>query len=131
MKGERMSVSGVGAGSLLTVLAVLCLVVFTVLSISTVQSQKALSERSAAAVEAYYQADARAEEILARLRGGEIPEEVRREGDIFRYDIPVSDTQRLEVEILVSGNQYTVLRWQAVSAIVWEEAPGGQVWSGG
>ena len=30
MKNERMSVSGVGAGSLLTVLAVLCLVVFAV-----------------------------------------------------------------------------------------------------
>ena len=70
MKDERMSVSGVGAGSLLTVLAVLCLVVFTVLSISTVQSQKALSERSAAAVEAYYQADARAEE-RSRKKCGE------------------------------------------------------------
>ena len=131
MKHDRFSVSGVGAGALLTVLSVLCLVVFAVLSISTVQSQKALSERSAVAVEAYYRADARAEEILARLRSGERPEEVQCEGDVFRYTVPVSDTQCLEAEILLSGNEYTVLRWQAVSAIVWEEAPGGQVWSGG
>ena len=130
MKDERMSLSGVGAGALLTVLSVLCLVVFVVLSISTVQSQSVLSEKNAAAVENYYRADAQAEEILARLRGGENPEQVQREGDICRYACPISDTQRLEVEVRITEDTYTVLRWQAVSAVEWEESSTGQVWLG-
>ena len=130
MKDERMSLSGVGAGALLTVLSVLCLVVFAVLSVSTVQSQSVLSEKNAAAVENYYRADARAEEILARLRGGESPDQVQWEGDICRYVCPISDTQSLEVEVQVKEDTYTVLRWQAVSTVAWEGSSAGQVWSG-
>lgn len=130
MKDERFGISGVGAGALLTVFSVLCLVVFAMLSISTVQSQRALSEKNAAAAEGYYRADARSEEILARLRGGEKPVEVQQEGDTFRWSCPISDTQCLEVEVRVKDDTYTVLRWQAVSTVVWEQAPGGQVWSG-
>ena len=76
-------------------------------------------------------ADAQAEELLARLRSGEMPEEVQREGDTFRWSSPISDTQCLEVEVLLKEDTYTVLRWQAVSTVEWEQAPGGQVWSGG
>ena len=118
MKDKYRGVSGVGAGSLLTVFSVLCLVVFALLSISTVQSQRALSEGSAAAAQAYYRADAQSEEILARLRRGESPEQVLREGDVFRWACPVSDTQCLEVEVQLNEDTYTVLRWQAVSTVV-------------
>lgn len=131
VKDERVGISGVGAGALLTVFSVLCLVVFAVLSVSTVQAQRVLSEKNAAAVEGYYRADAQSEELLARLRGGEMPEEVQREGDTFRWSSPISDTQCLEVEVLLKEDTYTVLRWQAVSTVEWEQAPGGQVWSGG
>lgn len=130
MKDDRFELSGVGAGTLLTVFSVLCLVVFTVLSVSTVQSQRALAVRSAAAAEDYYRADARAEEILARLRGGECPEQVQIQGDICRYSCPVSQTQSLEVEVQLKEDTYTVLRWQAVSTVEWEASPGTPVWQG-
>lgn len=130
MKGERLSPSGFGTGALLTVFSVLCLAVFAVLSISTVQSQRALSLRSADAVQEYYRADARAEEILSRLRSGQIPEQVRREGEVYSYTCPISDTRSLEVKVRIEDGDCTVVRWQAVSAVSWEESDGLQVWTG-
>ena len=55
--------------------AVLCLTVFAVLSLTTVQADARLAEASARAVEEYYAADCAAQEILARLRNGETPVE--------------------------------------------------------
>ena len=131
MKGRAsMSPPLVGGITLLTVFAVLCLAVMSMLSLSAVRSDAELSRRSAEAVTAWYAADTRAEEILARLRGGENPEQVQREGDVCRYACPISATQRLEVEVRITEDTYTVLRWQAVSAVEWEESSTGQVWLG-
>ena len=58
----------VGGSSLLVIFSVLCLTVFALLSLSTVQASGRLSSTSAQAVAAYYQADSQAEAILARLR---------------------------------------------------------------
>lgn len=105
-----------GGASLLTVFAVLCLTVFALLSLSTVRADSALSEATAKAVYDYYAADGRAQEILARLRFGELPDEVTVEGDLCRYIVPISETQELRVEVEVRGtNDYSVLRWQTVA----------------
>lgn len=130
MREKRFSVPVMGGSSLLTILSVLCLVIFALLSVSTVQSQRSLSEASAAAVEGYYAADCRAEEILARLRTGEVPRDVSKEGTTYRYSCPISDTQSLEVEVELEGGDYTILRWQAVSTTDWEEDDSLNVWTG-
>lgn len=122
----------VGAVSLLTIFAVLCLTVFALLSLSTVQADERLSDKSFAAVAGYYAADCAAEEILAQLRAGEIPEGVTAyEGGLYRYGCPISDTQTLVVEVAVEDTDYTIIRWQARSTAEWVADDSLPVWDGG
>ena len=75
-KEDRFSPPAVGGISLLVAFAVLCLTVFALLSLSTVQAQKRLSDASLKAVGEYYAADSEALRILALLRSGEAVPEV-------------------------------------------------------
>ena len=69
---RRFTPPPVGGVSLLVVFAVLCLTVFALLSLSTVRADDRLSQASARAVSGYYAADCQAQEVLARLRAGEL-----------------------------------------------------------
>lgn len=122
--------AAVGGSSLLVIFAVLCLVVFALLGLSTVQAEGRLSAASSDAVAAYYDADAQAEAILARLRVGEIPGGVAVDGTNYRYQCPVSDTQALQVTVALNGRDYQVLQWQVVSTADWEEQDAPVVWDG-
>ena len=120
----------VGGSSLLVIFAVLCLTVFALLGLATVQANSRLSDASAQAVSGYYEADCRAETILSQLRSGTVPENVHAEGDLYAYTCPISDTQTLQVEVRVEGTEYTVLRWQAVSTADWQAEEDLEVWDG-
>ena len=117
---ERFSPPVVGGTSLLVIFAVLALTVFALLSLSTALANDRLSSAAAQAVYDYYQADCQAEAILAQLRQGRQPPGVARQGDVFAYSCPISDTQTLLVEVRLDGDAYTVLRWQAVSTVPWQ-----------
>lgn len=119
----------IGGSSLLIIFAVLCLTVFALLGFSTVQADKRLSDVSIQAVADYYAADTRAEEILARLRAGEMPGEVTKTDDIYSYHCPISPTQSLFVE--VRDGDWKVLRWQAVSTVSWQADESLDLWNGG
>lgn len=108
-----------GGTSLLIIFAVLCLTVFTLLSLSTVQADNRLSEASVRAVENYYAADLEAEEIFSALRAGEIPETVTVEESVYSYTCRISDTQELTVKLQKTDNVWTVLKWQAVSTVTY------------
>ena len=128
---ERFSPPAVGGISLLVVFAVLCLTVFALLSLATVRADSRLADASVQAVSDYYAADRAAQEILARLRAGDVPEGVSIQGDIYVYACPISDTQSLEVEVeLTLDGGYTVLRWQAVSAGGAAGEGGYNIWDG-
>lgn len=131
---RRFSPPAAGGSSLLVIFAVLCLTVFALLSLSTVQANGRLADASAEAASAYYAADCQAEEILARLRGGELPENVVKrhgpDGDTYFYTCPVSDTQLLEVEVRLRGADWTVLRWQTVSTADWQAENTLDLWDG-
>lgn len=120
----------VGGSSLLVIFAVLCLTVFAMLSLSTVQADKRLSDASAAAVSEYYEADCQAEEILAELRSGQIPEGVSVKVDTYSYTCPISETQELQVEVRIQENGWEILRWQAVSTAQWNEDETLSLWDG-
>lgn len=120
----------VGVSSLLVIFAVLCLTVFALLSLATVRADEALSEQSARAAEGYYRADCAAEETLARLRAGECPDGVHETDGIFTYTHPISDTRTLVVSVSVEGEEYRVLRWQAVSTAQWNAGDQLPVWNG-
>ena len=129
---DRFSPPAVGGSSLLVIFAVLCLTVFALLGLSSVQAGGRLSDASAQAVTAYYEADCRAEEILSALRQGTVPEDVEQEeSGVYAYTCPISDTQTLEVRVRVNGADWTVLRWQAVSTAQWEADESLDLWDGG
>lgn len=128
---ERFSPPVVGGTSLLVIFAVLALTVFALLSLSTALANDRLSSAAAQAVYDYYQADCQAEAILAQLRQGRQPPGVARQGDVFAYSCPISDTQTLLVEVRLDGDTYTVLRWQAVSTVPWQPDGSLNLWDGG
>ena len=86
---------------------------------------------SVRAVSAYYAADRQAQEILARLRAGEFPEEITMEGDVYGYTCPISENRNLKVEVRLRGSEYTVLCWQSVPAEEWESDDTLELWDGG
>ena len=127
---KKSGPAAVGGSSLLVIFAVLCLVVFALLSASTVQADGRLSKASAAAVTAYFEADCKAEEILAQLRSGTVPPGVETDGNHFRYECPVSETQTLIVSGILSGDFYEILQWQTVSVAEWGEDDSLDLWDG-
>lgn len=128
---RKLSFPAVGGSSLLVIFAVLCLTVFALLTLSTVQANGRLSDRSAQAVLDYYQADTQAEYILAQLRQGTVPEGVTNEGGgRYSYTCFISDTQALDVQVQVEDTEYIILRWQAVSTADWEADDSLAVWDG-
>lgn len=129
-KEHRGRIPVVGGSSLLVIFAVLCLTVFALLSLSTVQANGRMSEASAQAVSDYYEADRAAEEIFARLRAGERPEGVTETDGVYAYTCPVSETRQLRVELLREGEDWTVLRWQTESVAEWEANEFLDVWDG-
>ena len=130
MDRKHVGSSTVGGSSLLVIFAVLALTVFALLSLSTARAGERLSTTSADAVSAYYQADCRAEEILARLRSGEMPDGVTVADGIYSYTCSISDTQALEVSVQLENGFYTILRWQSVSTTDWQPDDTLNLWDG-
>ena len=85
-KKDRTPAPVVGGSSLLVIFSVLCLTVFALLCLAQVQAGGRLSKASAEAVAAYYRADAQAQEILAHLRSGRIPQGVSVNGTHCFYE---------------------------------------------
>lgn len=130
-KDDRFSPPAVGGISLLVAFAVLCLTVFALLSLSTVQAQSRLTDASLKTVEQYYAADGEAVRLLALLLSGESPEGVTDSNGIYSYACPISETQVLEVEVRLLGGNYEILRWQAVPNGQDGEESGFDLWDGG
>lgn len=121
----------VGASSLLVIFGVLCLVVFALLSIATVQADQRLGDKIQSAVVGYYTADTQAEQILSQLRRGEIPAGATEENGIYSYRCAVSDAQVLEVAVEITADHYEILRWQLLPTGDWQPEEALPVWQGG
>ena len=141
-KREGFAPPALGGSSLLVVFAVLALTVFALLSLSTVRADVRLGDATEKMVSGYYAADVKAQEILAKLRtGAPLPEDVEFEATIsdypdhsetiFSYAVPISDTQELQVEVLVEPDgSYQVRRWQAAAVGDWTFDDSLDLWDG-
>ena len=69
---NRIEPPAVGGSSLLLIFAALCFTVFTLLTLSTAQADRKLSDVAANVVSDYYKADLEAEEIFSMLREGTV-----------------------------------------------------------
>lgn len=131
---EHFSPPAVGGVSLLIVFAVLCLTVFALLSLTTVQADVRLADAAARAVADYYAADCQAQEILARLRNGEHPAGVTlygSENKYAQYICPISETQQLQVLVSVGEDgSWSVLRWRSEPSQEWSVSEDLELWDG-
>lgn len=120
----------IGGSSLIVTFAVLCLTVFSLLGLSTVRADQRLADVSANAVADYYEAELQAETILSELRSGNIPDGVSKNGDVYSYMCPISDTLSLQVEVRIENSQWEILCWRTVTTIEWTESDSLNVWNG-
>ena len=116
MRKTESSPPLVGGCSLLVIFATLCLTVFSVLTLSTEIAELRLSNVSANAISAYYQADSEAERIFARIRSGDIPSNVTIENDLYSYYCQISPNLNLYVQLYFNQDEWTILSWHPVSS---------------
>lgn len=119
-----------GGSSLMAIFALVTLCVFALLSLSTVLSQQRLSQAAAESAERYYEADLQAEEAFAKLKIGEIPEELTEENGIYSGIFPISETQWLVTEFANQDGKWVILRWQALARSPQESEDPLPVWTG-
>ncbi|MBD5151694.1 MAG: hypothetical protein HDT16_04175 [Oscillibacter sp.] len=119
-----------GAVSLVMIFCVLCLAVFSVLTIATADREAKLAEMTARNAADYYKADRQAVEIVAALRSGDalpMDVEIVRTGNTAAFSLPVGENQALEV---VLGENGEILRWQTEYTGSWETDDSWAVWDG-
>ena len=120
-----------GAVSLVMIFCVLCLVIFSVLTLSTAEREYKLSEKTVRNAEEYYRADYKATVIVAALRKGTDPGvEIEWEGDTASFVLPIGETQGLEVAVSLHGGECEILRWQTVYTGEWEPDEYLNLWDG-
>ncbi len=130
MKHNSGTTPPIGGSSLMVIFAVLCLTVFALLSLSTVEADARLSQKNADHVSSYYAAEVEAEEILAALRRGTIPEGVQVSENVYSYSTKISDNRELSVKVQLDGSEYTILQWQSVYSSEWVPDDSIDVWDG-
>lgn len=101
-----------GVASLLTVLAVLCMSIFAILTFTTAKADDKLSEVTASSVENYYNAEYEAQKILADIRNGNIPENVEKYNDEYVYTCNISENLVLKVRVEVKEGDYKIISWK-------------------
>ena len=120
----------IGGSSLLVIFSVLCLTVFSMLSLSTTQADNRISAAAEEAVSAYYKADTAAEMIFARIRSGELPDSVERTGNVYSYECTISETQTLAVSVEETAAGWKVLEWRSRLTEEWEPDTEMTMWDG-
>lgn len=129
MKQKGVTLTAMGLSALIVIFAVVTLALFSALSVSTAMGQKRLGEKTRASTVEYYDADSRAQQLLARLRAGEQPQGITRQGDIYSYRCPMGENRYLAVQVQLIGTNYRVLRWQ-VCTEAWQAEEHLPVWKG-
>ena len=109
MREEKASSPiGVGVLTILTVLLVLALAVFSVLTFTSAKADLALSRTNAETVSAYYAADAQAKARMADFMAGTAPE--------YEETIPMTDAQSLHIHLRrQTDGTCAVLAWNTVA----------------
>jgi len=134
---------GVGGSSILVIFVLLSLTTFATLALMSAQSSYRLAERVAAASEAYFAADARAEEILAQIsaaiheargldnqsaeeylkarlpdiEGGVYFSPAGQERGVASYEVPIDSARWLRVELEADFDRpgLRVLTWMVMA----------------
>lgn len=142
--------SSIGNGSVLLILvfSVLCLTIFALLTISSARAEQNLTERTAASVAAYYQADSLAEEVFSLIRASisedqGIPDAVlgvavtsyaaSNYGEKYiTYSIAVGEANLLAVSLIFyqTRDEFDIEQWRLIPAAEWQPEEEFHLWDG-
>ena len=129
----------IGITSMTVILCVLCLTVFSVLTLSTALSEREFAEKRASAAKNYYAAESESIKIVNAMQkvledGGDIYGFAEQngfsiQGDVFRFQKTIDDGQSLDVALRLS-DQIEVEVWQVISTADWTPDDSLVVWDG-
>lgn len=136
----------VGIISLMVTLTCLCLTIFSVLTLSTAFNERRLSEKSAVALQNYYQAENNCIEIanqIGKIWGeqGNVTalQAYAEENNVdcklveneiyFTYQYPIDENQALFVTLCV-GTEFEIQRWCVQATKEWEPEQSLSIWDG-
>lgn len=148
-KSPKMNV---GSVSIVVIFVVLCLTVFAVLSFTAANSEKALAEKGAEAIENYYAADLACATAATDWQffcyaayepaaGGiskveaeakKLGAETHMEGDVLyvHYAQPVDAAQELSILLAFRPEGMDILEWKVAATGSWEPEDSMVVWDG-
>ena len=134
---------GVGSASIVLVVAVLCLSVFSLITFVVAGNSKALADTEARLVEGYYDADLHAERILDEILNGDyyadniLGVEIDRywdmelDADIIQYVCPLPGSEKwLYVKLAFYMDSYDIASWRLQDTSDWVIDEGMNVWTG-
>ena len=125
-----------GAVSLVMIFCVLCLALFTTLTVTTANRERQLSELTATRTKEYYAADTIATDIAEQIMSGQSPENVTVTGSdadgtvLASYSVAINDDQTLEVVLAEKDGIWRVDEWKSVYTGKWEPDSDIDVWEG-
>ena len=133
---------GVGSASIVLVFAVLCLTIFSLITLVVGRNNYTIAEAEVNLVVGYYEADTLAEYVLAQiLEAGSIPDSIYGvevdsgwdqglEMSVASYICPISDNKELYVKLAIDGDSVDIISWQMVDAGEWMLDDSLGVWIG-
>ncbi len=150
MANERKTAGvNIGGASIIMVFSVLCLTIFSVLTLVSANAENTLAKKSATVITDFYTADANATETLASVY--EIVDEQKGLQDIqtrvakidssilvekkssmlyISYSEKIDDNQNLNVQLRTNGKKVDILTWKVESIAEWEPDDSISIWQG-
>ena len=137
-----MNRGGVGAVSIMLVFVVLCLVIFSVISLAPALAERDLVQAELQSVQDFYAADKLAEQVLAELlQTVYTPESIHgieitsgfdfiELAYIAQFVVPVGDERVLYVSVELGFGDYRILAWQMHTLSEWEAYNPLNLWDG-
>ncbi len=150
---ERPLGLNIGSASIIMIFAILCLTVFSALSLVTAVSEKKTAQRFADATAAYYEADSEAvnikNSIQAELDAGETPQQAAAAGaaqygsqhdvkyieakQLITYSVPLSDNISQITAVLAynsADGTIETISWEKNDISEWSPDDSLEVWNG-
>ena len=92
----------IGISSIVLIFMILCLAVFSLLSLSDAKSALTFAQKRADTVQMYYEADSEAQKLIRDHRAMYAEQN---ESSVVVYKIPMRSGQTLHLELLTDGSQ--------------------------
>ena len=111
---KKFPITNIGTVTLLMIFIVICMVVFTVLTLSKSAADYNFTKKLATQTTAYYDACSQAEELRAKADAG-----ANKKPEVS-YSVPINDRLELAVTLRLAGGHYEIVKWKEQQAGEWQ-----------